>query len=134
MALFETRHSDSLYVIFRIGIGALFFMYGVQKLFGLWGMPGGAAAFGTLVWFAGAGEFLIGLSLISGVLTRLASMFGIIEMIVAYLMGHVAVGGWNPAVNMGAPALLFMLAFAVTLAYGAGKASLERKVFRKEFF
>ncbi len=134
MSFFETKYEDHLYAIFRIGIGALFFMYGVQKLFGLWSMPGGPAPFGTLIWFAGAGEFLIGLSLISGVLTRLASFFGVIEMIVAYLIGHVATGGWNPAVNQGAPALLFLLAFAATLAYGAKKASLEETVFGKELF
>ncbi len=134
MEFFETKYGDYLYVIFRIGIGALFFMYGMMKLFGLWGMPGGPAAFGTLVWYAGAAEFLIGLALISGVLTRLASFFGVIEMLVAYYLGHVAVGGWNPAINQGAPALLFMLAFLVTTAYGARKASLERAVLGKELF
>lgn len=134
MGLFETKYGDYLYVIFRIGIGALFFMYGVQKLFGLWGMPGGPAAFGTLVWYAGAAELLIGLALVSGVLTRLASLFGIIEMLVAYYLGHASVGGWNPMVNQGSPALLFLLAFLITLAYGGGKASLEQAIFRKEFF
>ena len=134
MGIFETKYGDHLYALFRIGIGALFFMYGIQKLFGLWGMPGGSAAFGTLVWFAGAGEFLIGLALIFGILTRLASLFGIIEMIVAYIMGHALVGGWNPAVNMGAPALLFMLAFLTTLAHGAKKFSLEQAILRKELF
>ena len=134
MSYFKTKYSDYMYVIFRIGIGALFLMYGTMKLFGLWGMPGGPAVFGTLVWYAGAAEFLIGLSLITGVLVRLASFFGVIEMLVAYYLGHVSVGGWNPAVNMGVPALLFMLAFLVTLAYGAKKASLEHAVFKKEFF
>lgn len=134
MGLFETKYGDHLYVIFRIGIGALFFMYGVQKLFGLWGMPGGSAAFGTLIWYAGISEFLIGLALVSGVLTRLASFFGVIEMLVAYYLGHASVGGWNPMVNQGAPALLLMLAFLATLAHGAGRASLEQAVFRKELF
>ena len=134
MAYLETKYGDHLYAIFRIGIGALFLMYGVQKIFGLWGMPGGAAAFGTLVWYAGMGELLIGLALVTGVLTRLASFFGIIEMLVGYLMGHVAVGGWNPAVNQGAPALLFMLAFIATLAYGAKKASIEKAVIGEERF
>ena len=134
MNILETKHKDCLYVIFRIGIGALFLMFGVQKLFGLWGMPGGAAPLGTLVWYAGAGEFLIGLALVFGVLTRLASFFGVIEMIVAYLIGHVSVGGWNPAINQGSAALLFMFAFLATLAYGAKKASLEQELFRKEFF
>lgn len=134
MPYLKTKYEDYLYVIFRIGIGAFFLMLGVQKLLGLWGMPGGAAAFGTLVWYAGVFEVMIGTSLVTGVLTRLASFFGVIMMIVAYLMGHVSVGGWNPAVNMGMPALVFMLAFLVTLAYGAGKASLEQAVFKKELF
>lgn len=134
MPYLETKYSDYLYVIFRIGVGALFLMLGIQKLLGLWGMPGGPAVFGTLVWYAGIFEIMIGLSLITGVLVRLASFFGVIMMIVAYYLGHVMVGGWNPAINFGMPALAFMLAFLVTLAYGAGKASLEKAVFKKEFF
>ena len=134
MELLKTKYADNIYTIFRIGVGLLFFMYGVQKLFGLWGMPGGAASFGTLVWYAGAGEFLIGLGLITGVLTRLASLFGVIEMLVAYFLGHVSTGGLNPAVNQGAPALLFMFAFLATLAYGAKKVSLEKVFFGKEIF
>ena len=130
----ETKYKDDLYTLFRVGIGLLFFMFGVQKIFGLWGMPGGAAPFGTLVWAAGAGELLIGLAVTLGVFTRLASLFGVIEMAVAYVMGHALVVGWNPMVNMGTPALLFLLAFLVTLAYGAGKASLERKLLGKEMF
>lgn len=134
MNLFETKYKDDLYVLFRIGIGALFFMFGVQKIFGLWGMPGGPAPFGALVWYAGIFELMIGSALFFGVLTRLASFFGVIEMLVAYIMGHAMTGGWNPAVNQGAPALLFMLAFLVTLAYGAKKLSLEKVVFKKELF
>ena len=134
MAFLETKYNNHLYVIFRIGIGALFLLLGVQKLFGLWGMPGGAAAFGTLIWYAGFFELLIGLSLATGVLVRLASFFGAIMMIAAYYLGHVSVGGWNPAANMGIAALVFLLAFLVTFAYGSGKASLEKAIFGKEFF
>ena len=130
----ETKYKDDLYTVFRAGVGLLFLMYGVQKLFGLWGMPGGAAAFGTLVWVAGASELLIGLALTLGVFTRLASLFGVLEMAAAYVMGHALVVGWNPMVNLGTPALLFLLAFLVTFAYGAGKASLERKLLGKEMF
>ena len=134
MNLLETKYRDYFYAIFRIGIGALFFMLGTQKIFGLWGMPGGAAALGTLIWYAGMSELLIGLSLITGVLARLASFFGVIEMIVAFYIGHVTTGGWNPASNMGAPALAFMFAFVCIFAFGARKLSLERAVFGKEIF
>ena len=134
MSLLKTKYEEHIYLVFRVCIGALFLMFGVQKVFGLWGMPGGAAPFGTLVWVAGMGELLIGLALVLGVLTRLASAFGVIEMAVAYVLGHALVGGWNPAVNMGAPALLFLLAFLITFSHGAGKASLEQTVFGKELF
>lgn len=134
MAVLETKYKEHIYVIFRVGIGALFFMYGAQKIFGWWGMPGGAASFGTLIWYAGVAELLIGMALIAGVLTRLASFFGVTEMLVAYVLGHVTKGGWNPAINQGAPALLFMLAFLLTLGYGARKSSLEQAVLGKELF
>lgn len=128
------EHRNTLYVIFRVGIGALFFMLGAQKIGGLWGMPGGAAIFGTLVWYAGIFELMIGSALVFGVLTRLASFFGIIMMLVAYYIGHVKAGGWNPAVNMGIGALVFALAFLVTFAFGAQKAGLEQKILGKEIF
>ncbi len=35
---------------------------------------------------------------------------------------------------MGMPALAFMLAFLITLAYGAKKASLEKAVLKEELF
>ncbi len=133
MSLLQTKYADHFYIIFRIGIGLLFFLYGIQKLFMLWGMPV-PAPFGSLIWFAGITELLIGLGLMTGVLTRLASLFGAIEMIVAYLIGVVPMGGWNPMVNQGQPAIFFFLAFLVTLAYGAKKASIERAILKRELF
>lgn len=127
------KNKDNLYVIFRVCIGLLFFILGMQKIFGLWGMPGGPAVFGTLVWFAGIFELMIGAALIFGVLVRIASFFGIIMMITAYYLGHVSMGGWNPTVNFGMPALLFLLAFLVILGFGSKKLSLEQKIFGKEF-
>src|SRR3989344_4534739 len=100
MGYFETKYGDNLYVIFRIGIGILFLMLGFMKLLGLWGMPGGPAAFGALIWYAGVFELMIGLSMLAGVLVRLASVFGIVMMIVAYTIGHALPSkSWNPAVN-----------------------------------
>lgn len=134
MSYFKTKYRDYLYIIFRIGVGALFLMLSVMKLFGLWGMPS-PAAFGTLIWYAGIFELMIGMSMLTGILVRLASFFGIIMMIVAYTIGHALPNkSWNPLINMGMPAILFMLAFIATLTYGAGKSSLEKAFFKKEFF
>jgi putative oxidoreductase len=134
MGYLEMKGKDVVYVVFRIAVGVLFLAYGVMKLFGLWGMPGGAAPFGTLIWYAGMAELLIGLGLAFGVFVRLASAFGIIEMIVAYVIGLVPMGGWNPMRNYGQAAILFLLCFLITMAYGAWKLSLEKKLFKKEFF
>lgn len=134
MGILETQQKDNLYVLFRIIVGVLFFTLGLQKMLGLWGMPGGAAPFGTLIWFAGLFELMIGTALVLGVLTRLAAGFGVIMMVVAYYLGHVSVGGWNPTVNMGMPAIVFGVAFIVIFAFGARKASLEKAVFGKEYF
>lgn len=126
------RKTDIVYVFCRVAIGALFFTLGLQKILGLWGMPGGQAVFGTLIWFAGIFELMIGSALFFGVLTRLASFFGVIMMLVAFYIGHVSTGGWNPITNGGIPAILFGLAFLMTFCYGAKKFSLERKIFGKE--
>lgn len=138
MSLFRKRfrlNSDNFYVFSRLGIGALFFTLGLQKIFGLWGMPNGPAVYGTLIWFAGIFEMMIGSAVFFGVLTRLAAFFGVIMMLVAYYLGHVTTSGsWNPAVNMGVAALVFGLAFLVIFAYGAKKLSLEEKIFGKEIF
>ncbi len=128
-------NSDNFYVFSRLGIGALFFVLGLQKIFGLWGMPGGPAVYGTLVWFAGIFEIMIGSAVFFGVLTRLAAFFGVIMMLVAYYIGHVTPSGsWNPTINMGVAALVFGLAFLIIFAFGAKKLSLEGKIFGKEIF
>lgn len=134
MGLLETKYGGSLYVVVRVVAGALFFSLGCMKLFGLWGMPGGPAIVGTLVWFAGLFEVMIGLSLVTGVLVRLASAFGVIMMAVAYYVGHVVVGGWNPIVNMGIAAILYALLFVLTFVHGAKGWSLEHVLFGKEYF
>jgi putative oxidoreductase len=128
------KYKEGIYVIFRISLGTLFFMLGMQKIFGIWGMPGGPAASLTLVWFAGIFELMIGSALMFGVLTRLAAFFGVIMMLVAYYIGHVTSGGWNPAQNMGMAALVFGLAFLMAFVHGAGRLSLERSVLGKEIF
>jgi putative oxidoreductase len=129
MKLSQTQ-SDTLYAFARIGLGALFFMYGLKNLFGFW-MPNPVILY-SLGWFAGVGQCLIGLGLITGVLTRLAAFFGVIEMLVAFLT-HTSTGDWNPLTNKGGAALTFVLAFTFLLAYGAKKWSLEHKVFGKEW-
>ena len=134
MSLLKTKYEDHLYVLFRMGIGSMFLMFGLQKLLGLWGMPGGPVPAGSFVWFAAVAEILIGTGLIFGILSRVASLCGMIEMLVAYFVVHVPLGGLVPAQNQGQSAVLFLLAFVVIFAYGSKKFSVEKKLLHRELF
>ena len=117
---------DVLYFVFRFLIGS---MFGAQKLFG-W-FSGKAIGFSGLMGVVGILEFLIGLAIIAGFLTRLSAIGGIIVMAGAYITVHL---GWNPLATKGEAALLYLAAFLVLLAFGARKWSLDKVLFKKEVF
>ena len=114
-----------LYLVFRVIIGAVFFLHGQMKIFSLH-LTG-------LMGVVGVAEMLIGLGLILAIFTRLAAVGGLIIMIGALVTAHLP-SGWNPIINKGEPALLFLVAFLILLAYGAGIWSLERQLWKKEMF
>jgi len=94
----------------------------VQKLFGVFG--GTVAPMGSLFWFAGVIELIVGTLVMVGLLTRLAALVGALEMAVAYIMVHVP-QGLIPLLNQGEPALLFFAAFLVMVAHGYRKWGLD---------
>ncbi|MBI4145439.1 DoxX family protein [Candidatus Woesearchaeota archaeon] len=114
------------YFIFRVIIGALFFMAGSTKVFGWFGGTPMPIPFGSLFWFAGAIEVVVGTLLVLGLLTRYASTVAAIEMVFAWFIGH-APQGWNPITNMGMPAVLFFAAFLALVAKGTGVWGLDKK-------
>ena len=129
--MIEKNH-EGLYLVSRVIIGLLFFVHGMQKLFGVLGAKGAAAAF-SLFWFAGLIEFVAGLAITLGLLTRLMVIVSAIEMLVAYFMAHFP-QGWNPIANKGELALLYFAAFLIMLWKGGGKWSVEKKLLKKELF
>jgi putative oxidoreductase len=122
---------EYFYFAFRVLIGFLFFQHGAQKLFGLFG--GKAVTLFSLMGLAGVIEFFGGIAIALGLFTRLIALFTGIEMVSAYFMVHVS-HGWMPIVNKGELALLYLSGFLVLIAYGAKKWSVERALFKKEFF
>jgi putative oxidoreductase len=127
MAIFKfATKMEWLYTVFRIIIGAIFGLHGLQKLgaFGQ-GMTG-------LSFFIGICELLIGLGILLGFLTRLAALGGVIIMIGALIKAHWP-KGFMPLGN-GEPAWLFLAAFLVIFAWGARKWSLDKLFFKKEVF
>ena len=121
----------------RVVLGVVFFAHGAQKLlvFGIAGvganfahmgfpLPGVAAAVVTLL------EFLGGLALIVGLLTRWTAALLAMEMAVAVLKVHLPGGFFLPR-GFEFAFTLCCLSLALMLT-GPGKASLDRLLFRDQ--
>jgi putative oxidoreductase len=138
--LFATS-DDRATTVLRLVLGVVFFAHGAQKMLGWFG---GSGFTGTMDMFtkfmhipaffaflAICAEFLGGLGLIFGFLTRIAA-FGIFtEMVVAVAMVHRHFGffmNWT-GTQKGEGYEYHLLVFAITaflMIRGAGAASLDR--------
>ncbi len=113
---------DYFYFVFRVLVGALFFLHGAQKFGWLGGSP---VQLWSLFGLAGVIELVAGALVVVGLLTKWAALVSAIEMLVAYFMAH-APQGWNPLVNQGELALLYFAAFLVIAHCGAMKWGLDK--------
>ena len=111
------KYRGYLYFVFRVLVGLLFFIHGIQK-FGVLG--GSSVSLLSLMGLAGTIEVIVGIAVVTGLLVRWAALLGAIEMLVAYFMVHFP-AGLNPITNKGEPALLFFAAFLVLIGYGSVK-------------
>ena len=141
--LLRTRE-DRLLTLLRLCLGILFFAHGAQKALGWWGGPGFSP---TLNAFAGMGiptalatlailaEFVGGIGLVFGLLTRLAALGITVVMAVAISLVHAPNGlfmNWTGAQRgEGFEYHILAIAIAVTLLLrGAGAFSLDRTIDR----
>ena len=123
---YTKKYADVFYFVFRVIVGILFLMHGLQKLFGLsGGVGGGTVQLVSLFGFAGIIELIGGLLITIGLFARWGALFGIIDMIGAWIVVHIP-QGWNPLLNGGELPFLFLASFLVILAYGPGKWSLMK--------
>lgn len=126
------KYQDYLYFVFRVLVGLFFLQHGGQKLFGWFGGLGGnPVELISLMGLAGIIEFFGGLAILLGIFTRLAALIAAVEMLAALFMAHFP-QGYILIKNQGEPAALFFASFLVLLAYGAGKWSLGKALFKKE--
>ncbi len=123
---FIEKNKDYFYFVFRILIGLLFLLHGIQKMPGI--LNGSTSVFG-LIGMAGIIETVAGILIIIGLFVRYAAFITAIEMIVAYFKVHFPMG-MNPLLNKGEPAVLFFVAFLVLIAFGARKWALDN-LFKK---
>src|SRR5207253_1201381 len=133
--------NDRATTLLRLALGVIFFAHGAQKVLGWFG---GYGFTGTMGFFTGvlhipavfaflaiAAEFLGGLGLIFGLLTRVASFGVFCNMIVAVAMVHHQFGFWMnwTGAQKGEGYeyhLLLLAASAFLMIRGAGAASLDR--------
>jgi putative oxidoreductase len=123
-------YAPHLYVLLRIVAGLLFACHGAQKLFGVFGGPGGQPGVSvplfSLMGLAGCIEFAGGLLIALGVLTSWAAFVASGEMAFAYFTQHFPRGFW-PIQNDGELAVLYCFLFLYIATNGDGMWGLWRR-------
>ena len=133
----SNSQKSTLYSVFRILVGYMFLIRGGQKLFG-WFSESGPVELMSLMGLAGIIEFFGGLFIVLGLYTSVVALIAALEMAYAHVFSHASkadgIAILVPRLNNGEPSLMFFVAFLVLIAYGAGKWSLEKKLFKKEIW
>lgn len=121
-------------LVIRMALGVIFMAHGAQKVFGFFGghgMPGTYAMVRSLgfplplmfAWLAALAEFLGGMGVLFGLLTRIAAAGIAVNMVVAIVKVHLKNGFFAPAGFEYPLALLSMALFLIIS--GAGRISLD---------
>lgn len=124
-------------LILRLASGIVFFMHGAQKIFGWFGGGGldGTISFMSslgiptfMAYLASFWEFLGGIFLILGFLTRIWSAGFVIHMLVAIFTVHFSAGFF--ASDGGYEFNMTLLAVSLSLVFlGAGKYSIDQTIY-----
>lgn len=124
---------DAGLALLRVGVGGVFVVHGLQKLFGF-GIPGLSGFLGQLgipfptlgALAVTAAELLGGLALAAGLFTRLAALPLAFSMLVAGLTVHLK-GGFFVPDGVEYVLTLFIASVAISLT-GAGAWSVDRVI------
>ena len=116
------RYAPTTYALFRIVFGFLFFLFGLQKLFGILG--GQVMPLGSMLGAAGVIETVCGFLIMVGLFTKYAAFLASGEMAAAYFIAHVP-QSVLPLVNMGERATMFCFAFLYMASRGSGSWSID---------
>ena len=138
------RFQDISWTVFRVLVAAMFMTHGFDKLFGENPQPftgGGMTSLNigelisipmpleiNLLFIAGTIEFFVGFLILIGLWIHLVAAIAIVQMLMAYLIAHLA---WFPTINNGELAAMYFLAYLILFAYGAGPYSLDTWLAKK---
>jgi len=126
-----TTATDTALLLTRIALGLPFIYHGAGIAFGAFGGPGlqGFSGFThmplVMAALVGYGEFLGGLGILFGVLSRLASAGVGLIMLGAIFLVHLKNGYDSQKQGFEYPLVLLLLAFAI-IAAGPGRLTLAR--------
>jgi putative oxidoreductase len=120
---FDSTAREVTHALLRIVTGLMFWQHGAQKLFG-WLGGQQVTDLASMAGVAGVLEFVGGILIIVGLLTRPVAFLLSGEMAVAYFTAHFPRGLW-PIENRGEPAVLFCFLFLFFAAHGAGRYSVD---------
>ncbi|SRR5579883_515796 len=138
MKVFVKTHEsliDTALLLLRLALGVVFFAHGAQKVLGLFGGKGlgttvsmMSGTFGpVLPYLTAFTEFLGGIFMIFGLLTRFWGIGLTINMLVAVIAVHAKNGFFAPT-GFEFPLSLLFIALAITIA-GPGRFSLDHAFF-----
>ena len=129
---------DYAWLLFRVFVSAMFITHGYGKLLGENPQPftgGGMTTvnIGELIsipmpfdinalFLAGSVELVGGTLILIGLWTHLAALIAALEMLMAYLIAHLA---WFPTLNNGELAAMYFFSFLIIFCIEPGKISLD---------
>jgi putative oxidoreductase len=113
--------------LMRIFGGLVYWLHGIQKLFGVLALPGQHVPVpaGSQLWYAAVLETVLGALIILGLFTVPAAFVASGEMAVAYFISHIHRGSIFPVKNGGDAAVLLAFLFLYLFAAGPGPLSLD---------
>jgi putative oxidoreductase len=129
------RYQPQALGLLRLVSGYLFIMHGTTKLFHVPYIEMFAnVPTGSLFWFAGVIELVVGALLILGLFTRVAAFIGSGEMAFAYFIGHASANSSTvllPILNGGELAVMWCFVFLYMATAGGGAFALDNVLNRQ---
>lgn len=134
MSIFDPAPSpwpSRMLSVFRIVAGAVFISFGTMKLFGHPPMPPGMPPIALMsqTGIGGMLEFIGGIAITLGFLTRPVAFVLAGEMAVAYFQFHFP-QSFFPSTNMGTPAIMYCFFYLYLVFAGAGVWSVDEVIAR----